>query len=352
MARYLHSSSSYGRRRGRNRRRIYIIAALLIVGAVIVFAYNPFGKNKEETVYSPDETNVYDETAAPVVEEAEPVVEQPEPVPMPEPELVEVIPKATDDSNPKVSELIDEAMELINAKPGKIIEARDILNDTLLMAMSQQQRAFVKQRLSELANEWLFSRKIFPQDTLCGSYKVEPGDQFRVISSRFKVPHEILMEINMIPRAEALRAGDQIKIINGPFHAKVYLSTFTMDLFLQKTFVRSFTVGVGQPGRETPTGLWLVELGGKLISPTWRDPDTGKTYESEDPEYPLGSRWIGLEGVDGPAKGRTGFAFHGWKNSELMAGGGSRGCIRLHNGDVILLYNLLMPGHSQVVVVE
>jgi LysM repeat protein len=319
----------------------------LIVGAVIVFAYQFFGKDKEETVNLGDETNVYDETA-------EPVVEQPEPVPMPEPEpeLVEVIPEATDDSDPKVSELIDKAMELINAKPSKIIEARGILNDTLLMAMSQQQRTFVKQRLSELANEWLFSRKIFPQDTLCGSYKVKPGDQFRVISSRFKVPHEILMEINRIPRPEALRAGDQIKIINGPFHVKVYLSTFTMDLYLQKTFVRSFTVGVGQPGRETPTGLWLVELGGKLISPTWRDPDTGKTYESEDPDYPLGSRWIGLEGVDGPAKGRTGFAFHGWKNSELMAGGGSRGCIRLHNGDVILLYNVLMPGHSQVVVVE
>jgi len=243
-------------------------------------------------------------------------------------------------------------MELINTKPSKIIEARGILNDTLLMAMSQQQRAFVKQRLSELANEWLFSRKIFPQDTLCGSYKVESGDQFRRISSRFKVPHEILMEINRIPRPESLRAGDQIKIINGPFHAKVYLSAFTMDLYLQKTFIRSFTVGVGQPGRETPTGLWLVELGGKLISPTWTDPDTGRTYESEDPDYPLGSRWIGLEGVDGPAKGRTGFAFHGWKNSELMAGGGSRGCIRLHNGDVILLYNVLMPGHSQVVVVE
>jgi LysM repeat protein len=327
---------------------------LLIVGAVIVFAYHPFGKGKEETMYPPDERNVYDEKATLIVEEGESMVEQLEPVPMPEPEpeLVKVIPEATDDSDPKVSELIDEAMELINAKPSKIIEARGILNDTLLMAMSQQQRVFVKQRLSELANEWLFSRKIFPQDTHCGSYKVKPGDQFRVISRRFKVPHEILMEINRIPRPEALRAGDQIKIINGPFHVKVYLSTFTMDLYLQKTFVRSFTVGVGRPGRETPTGLWLVEFGGKLISPTWRDPDTGKTYESEDPDYPLGSRWIGLEGIEGPAKGRTGFAFHGWKNSELMAGGGSRGCIRLHNGDVILLYNLLMPSHSQVVVVE
>ena len=343
----LYSGSSYSRHRGRNRRRIYIIAALLIIGAVIVFVYHPFGKDKDESAATPVESNVTGETAPLVVEQPEPAA-----VPEPEPKLAEVVPEATDESDPEVSRLIDEAMELVNATPSKIIEARDILNEILPMAMSQRQRAFVKERLSKLAGEWLFSRKIFPQDTLCDSYKVKSGDQFRVISRQFKVPHEILMEINRIPRPEALRAGDQIKIINGPFHAKVYLSAFTMDLYLQKTFIRSFPIGIGQAGMETPTGLWVTKPGGKLISPTWTDPDTGKTYEAEDPDYPLGSRWIGLEGLQGAAKGRTGFAFHGTKDRATIGTASSQGCIRLHNGDVILIYNLLMPGHSQVVVVE
>ena len=103
---------------------------------------------------------------------------------------------------------------------------------------------------------------------------------------------------------------------------------------------------------ETPTGLWAVKPAGKLITPTWTDPLSGKTYEAEDPDYPLGSRWIGLEGLKGDAVGRTGFAIHGTKNPEEIGTAGSQGCVRLHNGDVILLYNLLVPEYSRVEIVE
>ena len=345
--------------------RIYGILLLLIIVATIAFVYGPFGKNKstnDANDITPDanateikepEPELFPEPEPELLPEPEPeLLPEPEPELLPEPNLPDIAPVADVEPNPEAAALIAEATAMLSEKPGRIIDARSKLQEALRIPMNIRQRTTVKNQLSELAKKWLLSRTIYPDDELCGIYKVKPGDRLETIGKRYKVPWEILQEINSISRPETLSAGKPIKIIKGPFHVKVYLSTFTMDLYLQKTFIRSFTVGVGQPGRETPTGLWLVELGGKLISPTWRDPDTGKTYESEDPEYPLGSRWIGLEGVDGPAKGRTGFAFHGWKNSELMAGGGSRGCIRLHNGDVILLYNLLMPGHSQVVVVE
>ena len=143
-----------------------------------------------------------------------------------------------------------------------------------------------------------------------------------------------------------------IKVFNGPFHAIVYRSTFTMDLYLQNTYIRSFTVGLGRPGRETPTGIWRVRQGGKAHATTWRDPDTGKVYQPEDPDYPLGSRWIALEGLSGAAKGRTGFGIHGTKDPEQIGKAESRGCIRLHNGDVILIYNLLVPVFSTVEVVD
>ena len=185
-----------------------------------------------------------------------------------------------------------------------------------------------------------------------GVRKVKSGDQLRLIGKQFKIPYEILMDINRINHPESLQVNQIIKVINGPFHAKVYLSTFTMDLFLQNMFVRSFSIGIGKPGRETPTGLWVVEPAGKLIKPTWTDPDTGKTYEAEDPDYPLGSRWIGLKGIDGQAVGVKGIAFHGTNDPNYIGSASSRGCIRLHNGDVILIYNLMMPGLSQIRVVD
>jgi lipoprotein-anchoring transpeptidase ErfK/SrfK len=218
--------------------------------------------------------------------------------------------------------------------------------------LTNEQERLVKAKLSELATKWLFGPDIYPSDRLCQSYLVQPGDQLRVIGQRCKVPYELLMSINRIPRPEALRAGQYIKIVNGPFHAKVSRSNFTVDIYLQDTYVCTYPVGLGRPGYETPKGLWVVKPGGKLIKPQWTDPDTGRTYRPEDPDYPLGSRWIGLEGIEGEAVGREGFAIHGTNDPNQIGQQGSRGCIRLHNGDAVAVYNMLMPGQSKVRVTD
>ena len=345
-----HSLHSRGRRKTQSWR--YIIPVLLIIVVVLTFIYGPFGKNKstDETVGITPDANV------PELNETEPEIvirPEPEPLPEPEPNLPDIATVPDVEPNPEAAELIVEATALLSETPSRIIEAREKLNDALRMPMNIQQRVFVKGRLSELANKWLLSKIIFPDDELCGSYLVKSGDELRIIAKRYKVPWEILQEINKISRPETLQAGGQIKVINGPFHAKVYRSTFTMDLYLQdETFVRSFHVGLGKEETETPTGLWRVKSDGKLIKPPWPDPVTGKMYHPEDPDYPLGSRWIGLEGIKGNAKGRTGFGIHGTKEPEQIGTTGSRGCIRMHNGEVILIYNLLVPNLSTVEVVE
>lgn len=316
----------YSRQGGRIRSRMYIISVLLIIAAVMAYVYRcyPIGRGKAVAA-----------TAEPVAESG----------------LLKSAQTMAKD-NPQVAKLITEAMSYIDAKPPRIIDARDRLNETLPMPMSEQQRAFIKKQLSELADKWLFSRTIFPQDKLTGSYKVKSGDLLAGIGKQCKVPYDILMEINKMSRPEALQAGDTLKVINGPFNVRVYRSAFTMDLYLQNTFVRSFPVGLGKPGMETPTGVWVVKKDGKMIAPTWTDPVSGKTYESEAPDYPLGSRWIGLEGVEGEAVGRSGFAIHGTKDPNGIGVAESQGCVRLHNGDAILVYNLLEPGESRVEVVD
>ncbi len=261
-------------------------------------------------------------------------------------------PESTLEITPESKTLIAEINSLVNAKPTRIIEARDKLNEILSTPLSPQQAAFAKKQLSSLAETWLFGRTVLPGDTLCNNYEVKPGNRLGGIGRKFKVPYQILMQINNIRQPEALRAGETIKVIKGPFHARICLSTFTMDLYLQNTFVRSFPVSLGRADRETPTGLWCVKPGGKLISPMWTDPDTGRIYHGTDSDYPLGSRWIGLQGLKGAAKGRTGFAIHGTRNSGQIGQAVSRGCIRMNDKDVILMYDLLAPGLSQVLIVE
>jgi L,D-transpeptidase ErfK/SrfK len=341
--------SFYSRRKGRNRMRIGVVSALIIITVLIGFRYGGrlFGGNEGQPAAASADIKVEEQTkAAPIV------LPEPGPRSAPEPKLSKVIPESMSRPNPKVAELIDEAASLVNAKPAKVIESRDRLNEALSLPMNNAQQAVIKEKLSELSREWLFSRSIFPQDRLCSRYKVEPGNLLSSIAREYKVPWEALMEVNRISRPDLLKAGETIKVILGPFHVRVCRSTFTMDLYLQETFVRSFRVGIGMEGRETPTGMWRVKPGGKMISPRWTDPDTHKSYTAKDPDYPLGSRWIALEGISGDAEGRRGFAIHGTKKPEEIGTAGSRGCIRLYNGDAILLYNLLTPGLSRVEVVD
>ena len=340
MARY--SSNTYGAKR--KRRRTYIILGVLIAVVVIVIIFKPSGENKDQPAVDVIDEYVAIQTNQPAV------IAQTH---LPKTHLPEISNESVPEPNSKSVEMIKGALVLADATPPRVIEARDILNTALhSMPLHQRQRDFVKQKLSELADQWLFSRRNFPQDPLCDTYKVKPGDQLRNIGKQYKVPYEILMRINNIDRPQNLRTGEKIKVINGPFHARVNRSTFTIDLYLQNTFVKTFPIGLGRAGNETPTGRWLVKSDGKLISPTWTDPDTGKRYEAEDPDYPLGSVWVGLQGLDGNAKGRTGFAIHGTKKPDEIGTATSRGCIRLHNGNAILVYDLMMPGYSQVLVVE
>jgi lipoprotein-anchoring transpeptidase ErfK/SrfK len=252
----------------------------------------------------------------------------------------------------QVAARVDGALAMLNGQPGKIIEVRNKLNEALRVAKAPPLRLRIKKEMAELADQWLFGPAVFATDTLCSAYTVQRGDLLQVIGRRHKVPYQILMQINNIPRPQSLQAGKTIKIINGPFHAKVYRSAFTMDLYLQDTYVRSFKVGLGRPGHETPTGLWRVKENGKLVKPKWTDPDTLRVYTASDPDYPLGSRWIALEGMAGNAKGRTGFAIHGTKDPEQIGTAGSRGCIRMFNGEAILAYRVLVPVYSTVEVFD
>jgi LysM repeat protein len=283
--------------------------------------------------------------------ETEPISTQ-EVVSVEKPALAEMPSGPNVEPNPEAAVLIKEATELLSKTPVKLIEARDKLNMALRIPMSVEQRKFVKDKLSELAEKWLFSRTVYPDDLLCDTYQVGKGEILASIGEKYKVPYQILMQVNNITDARSLQAGQNIKVIKGPFSAKVYRSTFTMDIYLQNTFIRSFIVGLGLPGKETPTGIWRVAADGKMEQPIWYDEIENKTYYPEDPDYPLGSRWIGLEGLEGEAKDREGFAIHGTKEPQQLGTQGSRGCIRLENGNVILVYNLLFPVDSLVEVTD
>ena len=283
---------------------------------------------------------------------------KPEPVVPAEP-VVKVVPPKPVEPKPGPGVPVSEAVKLMqeafaDRQQSDFISARDKLNEVLKMDITPEQRARVKKAMTELSAVWLFSKVALPGDDLSGSYQVPDGGNLTVIGNRRNVPAEFLMKVNGIKDARRLRAGQNLKVVNGPFNAIIYRSKFEMDIYLQNTYVKTYKVGVGKVGKDTPTGTWRVQSGGKLVKPPWPRPQDqgGGLVQPEDPDYPLGSRWIGLDGVSGDAEGRTGFGLHGTKDPETIGTRSSLGCIRLFNGEVIEVYDMFMPGMSMVHIYE
>jgi len=351
MARKFHYRP-YRKHKKTGRNTAYFLLTLLgIVIIIVLLKSRPdelAGADSSQQDFTLNDTRTF-EPPAQIIPEPKP---QPKPIPQPTPPPDTAKPDikpATGTASGTVA-LIEEALKDRNA--GKIIAARDKLNDALTMQLAPQDRQALKTQVARLSKKWLFSRDPYPTDTLTAIHIVKSGEMISEIAKRYKVPYEILMKINNIRDPKLLQAGQKIKVINGPFHAIVYLSAFTMDLYLQNTYVKTYEVGLGTEKNSTPAGGWKVKPGGKLIRPTWTDPESGRTYIASDPDYPLGSRWIALQGIDGNAKGRTGFAIHGTKDPETIGTRSSQGCIRLFNGDAMEVYDLFVPGLSEVRTVD
>jgi len=233
---------------------------------------------------------------------------------------------------------------------GNYVVARSKLSLAVASGLTDQQDSQARQMLNTAADKWLFCRNVCDNDNLCSLYKVVSGDRLTTIGKANDVPWQLIQRINNMANATSLRAGENVKVVKGPFHVSVDSKRFLMSVYLGDVIARSYPVGLGAPDRPTPTGLWLVKL--KQPNPAWHDNETNKNYLPDDLENPLGERWIALEGLDGQAVGKKGFGIHGTIKPEEIGKPASRGCIRLLNKDVEELYDMLLENKSRVTVVE
>lgn len=234
---------------------------------------------------------------------------------------------------------------------GKLLEARTQLNEFLKTRPVEADAADARALLERIADETIFSRRTVKDDPLVEAYAVQPGDGLERIGRKYDVPYELLMTINGITRPNSLRADQTIKVLKGPFHARISKSQFRMDVYLGDVFVRSYPVGLGTESG-TPEGKWQVK--NRLLNPTYYPPATApgekRIIEPDDPNNPLGEHWLGLEGIEGEAVGRTGFGVHGTIDPNSIGKAESLGCVRMHNEHVAVVYQMLAPGKSTVTI--
>ena len=237
---------------------------------------------------------------------------------------------------------------------GDLVAARGMLNDALLAGnLGDADVAAVKKQIAELNTVLLFSGRVFAGDTLVQMVPIKPGDRLAKIASDCGVPFDLLMQVNHIVDPKKLKAGQSLKVIHGPINAVVNKSKFTLDLYLNgtggpgSTFVASYPVGLGEKD-STPTGTW--EIKNKLKDPVHYGTRGEGVVAAGDPKNPLGPYWLGLEGTEGNAVGNDHYGIHGTIDPSSIGKMASLGCIRLHNEDVAVVYNLLVEKKSKVKV--
>lgn len=167
---------------------------------------------------------------------------------------------------------------------------------------------------------------------------VQMGETLASISQRFKVPGEVIYNINQsqFNGANEVSPGMQLKMVQGPFHAEVDLEKKMLTLFVQNLYAGRFPVAIGISGNPGE-GNYDV----KVKSPsgfTWRDAK-GKEYPAGSPGNGYGPYWMGLSGS---------LCVHAVPSGTPQ---GHRGCIGLSEKDAKDVYSILSKD-SQISIVR
>ena len=186
--------------------------------------------------------------------------------------------------------------------------------------------------LDQVAGTVIYSTK----DFLEPAYEVQPGDRLDEIGDRYKVPWQLLAKINGVSDPQALRPGDRLKMVRGPFDAIIHLERRQLTLMLNGAYAGRFAIGVGHdfPPRE---GQYSVIL--KMPNPPYHGLD--RNIAGGDPANPLGTRWIGLGTT--PTED-SGYGIHGINDPNALGRPDQAGCIALGPRDVDDLFDILSVG--------
>jgi len=171
-------------------------------------------------------------------------------------------------------------------------------------------------------------------------YKVVKGDTLSGIAGRHNVGTGLLERLNGLKNPNMIRIGQTLTVIEGPFRVAVDKSEKRLSLYLGDTFIRSYPVTLGRKN-STPEGEFTVLR--KLKNPPWTDPYNRTIIRSDNPEYPLGTRWI--EFIPPPGA----YGIHGTREEAAIGTEASFGCVRVLHPQEEEVFDFLILGSPIVI---
>jgi len=302
---------------------IFLVFAALMAGCTLTGTQSG-NVRKQESILPPAPAQVEDDTMYEL--DAHPRAD--------EGAVVSREPAAPAKIAPQADADFDKGMSLF--AEGKLREARVALSASLNNFLPEADEAKALATLRDINSQIFLSAGQAGDLSL---YVVKNGDTLGKLASVNNTTVEMIQRLNGLKNTN-LQVGQTLKILSGQFELVVRRSTFTMDLLLDGAFIQRYEVGLGIGGI-TPLGEFKVK--NRIPQPA----DGSWPYGHE--KHRLGSRWLGLASE----AGHKGYGIHGCRLEEekLIPGECSQGCVRMRNGDVEEIYDIIPTG-TRLVVIE
>ncbi|MFP4055705.1 MAG: L,D-transpeptidase family protein [Candidatus Brocadiia bacterium] len=220
---------------------------------------------------------------------------------------------------------------------GKHQEAHSLLSRALAAEPRPDDPGPLKARINKLTEEIVFSSK---PGHLSVTHEVARGDTLWKIAKQHTTTVGLIQRLNGL-KSDTIVPGQKLKVIPGPFDAVVVKSDFKLTVYKEGLWIREFPVGLGKDGT-TPVGEFVA--GEKIPKPPYTAVYPHIPYDDKE-NNPLGTRWITIQGA-----GAGQYGIHGTWEPDSIGKERSKGCIRMLNKDVELVYDLMVRGKSSIVI--
>lgn len=120
---------------------------------------------------------------------------------------------------------------------------------------------------------------------------------------------------------------------SGPYWIEINIPAFRLTLFSGESPVKEYPIAVGKSA--SPSRIGTCKVVSKAKYPTWYPPD-GRPPVPPGPDNPISCRWLGLSWA--------GYGIHGTNNPASIGKAVTLGCIRMHDKDVMELFDIVPVG--------
>ncbi len=244
-------------------------------------------------------------------------------------ELIATFPESpwADDALLKLGEVYEGQQQLV--------EARAMYRMLLERFPESPLLANTQVRLGNVNVALLFSPIVTELDAV---HVVRPGDTLGKIASSYRTTVEFVRRANGL-KGDIIRPDQKLKIPKGTFSIVVDKSQNQLLLTENDQFVKTYRVATGKEDSPTPVGTFKVV--NRIPDPVWYK--QGAVVPPESPENILGTRWLGID--------KKGYGIHGSVDPDAVGQRVTAGCVRMTNGDVEELFDIVPVG-TEVTIVD